>query len=153
MSYTIIDSGIDPQPIIHRCELAGFTWSQNLSVGNMFYLGQGSTQPHQWPELEPLLRNIAPYVDYISADTSFFHRLVRGSWISAHCHPIRATRYVCSYYPDVHADNTPLELYINDQWCPVTIHANQFIVFDRMIMHRVQPQTVDYPRICIALNF
>ena len=153
MFYTVFDSGIDPLPIIQRAHSQGFAWSTRCSVGNMFYLGQGSMAPHQWTELAPLLDTIAPHVDHLGPKSSFFHKLVRGSWIDAHRHPIDPQRYVCSYYPDVTMDHTPLELYIDNQWTPVTIHANQCIVFDRMILHRVQPQIVDHPRLCIAINF
>jgi hypothetical protein len=151
MSYTVFDSGVDPQPIIQRAHAEGFVWEHVNTVINQAHIGQSA--PHTWRELEPLLSVLKLHTDNLKVSGSFYHLMHSGSWVASHSHPKVPFKWVCTYYPVIHSLHTPLELYIDKTWTPIDIKVNQCIVFDKSITHRVQPQATDHPRLCIALNF
>ena len=110
--------------------------------------------PHTWPELNNLLKLFSsPVVG------SWFNVMVQHSCIREHIHnylrrEARPQKYVCVYYPHSLPEHPPFEYFDADEnvWKTIQCLTGDYVIFPKMLKHRVGKQQSTVPRCSININ-
>lgn len=122
--------------------------SKKVLLGGYENYDRYTLGPHTWPELNNLLKLFSS-----PADGSWFNVMVQHSYIREHTHP-RPRKYVCVYYPHSLPEHPPFEYFdsVTDTWQTIQCLTGDYMIFPKMLLHRVGTQISTVPRCSISIN-
>lgn len=124
------------------------TLTQKVLLGGYENYDQYNIGPHTWPELQDLIAVLNSKID-----GSWFNVMIKDSYIKPHVHP-KPHKYVCVYYPHSLPEHPPFE-YLDpttSTWQTKQCNTGDYLIFPKMLLHRVGVQSSSMPRCSISIN-
>ena len=156
---------LDNSAIFNRCLTDIKTYNLTLTptnegriLNNCFsswkigYELQHDNQPHNWPELRPLIAEINSKGCNI-IDGSWFVILGKDSWVIPHWHPSH-NLYVCVYNVIIDSEHPDLEFFNSNtnSWEPSKCKPGDYIIFEGTHKHKIDLQCSSKLRCMISIN-
>jgi len=130
----------------------GLVLNNCFSSWEVRYIYNNPDQPHNWLELQPLIKEIkSKGINLI--DGSFFVILGKDSWVIPHNHP-NPNNYVCVYNVSIDDEHPHLE-FLNPEtgvWEPSKCVTGDYIIFNGTQKHKIDLQRTQKLRCMIAIN-